>query len=93
MAASSCPERVESDRQRGKARWRREGFRRGFGRHHKIMPFRPDAPATSGMVACVESYVGRRGGHEGIKLEERVAITETGSEVLSRYPLDERLSA
>ena len=44
-----------------------------------------------GMVVCVESYVGRHGGHEGVKLEDQILITETGYEQLSAYPLDERL--
>ena len=43
------------------------------------------------MVICVESYVGRLGGHEGVKLEEQVLITETGHEKMSNYPLDARL--
>ncbi len=44
-----------------------------------------------GMVVCVESYVGRHGGHEGVKLEDQILITETGFEQLSAYPLDQRL--
>lgn len=44
-----------------------------------------------GMVLCVESYTGRLGGLEGVKLEEQVLITETGYEKLSSYPLDARL--
>ena len=44
-----------------------------------------------GMVVCVESYVGRHGGHEGVKLEDQVLITESGYEQLSSYPLDDRL--
>lgn len=52
----------------------------------------PDEPLQAGMVLCVESYTGRLGGREGVKLEEQVLITETGSEKLTRYPLDVRLS-
>lgn len=44
-----------------------------------------------GMVLCVESYIGKNGGHEGVKLEDQILITETGYEQLSQYPLDERL--
>ena len=44
-----------------------------------------------GMVLCVESYIGRLGGREGVKLEEQVVVTETGYERLTTYPLDERL--
>jgi Xaa-Pro dipeptidase len=35
----------------------------------------------------VESYIGTDGGHEGVKLEEQVLITEDGHEKLSNYPL------
>ena len=51
----------------------------------------PDGALEAGMVLCVESYIGRLGGHEGVKIEEQVLITETGREQLSSYPLDERL--
>jgi Xaa-Pro aminopeptidase len=44
-----------------------------------------------GMVLCVESFVGAAGGGEGVKLEEEVVVTETGTEPISRYPLDDRL--
>jgi len=52
-----------------------------------------DGVLEPGMVVSVESYVGRHGGHEGVKLEEQVLITETGHECLSRYPHDQRLGA
>ena len=51
----------------------------------------PDGELEPGMVLCVESYIGRLGGREGVKIEEQVLITETGNEQLSRYPLDARL--
>lgn len=47
-----------------------------------------DGQLTAGMTLCVESYVGRLGGHEGVKLEEQVLITETGCEVLTSYPFE-----
>ncbi len=50
-----------------------------------------DGELLPGMVLCVESYTGRHGGHEGVKLEDQILITETGYEQLSVYPLDERL--
>jgi Xaa-Pro dipeptidase len=53
----------------------------------------PDGVLGPGMAVCVESYVGRLGGRDGVKIEEQVLITETGHEQLSRYPLDERLGA
>jgi Xaa-Pro aminopeptidase len=45
------------------------------------------------MVLCVESYVGRLGGREGVKIEEQVLITENGHEQLSRPPLAPSLSS
>ncbi len=51
----------------------------------------PDGVLEPGMVLCVESYIGRLGGQEGVKIEEQVLITRTGCEQLSRYPLDARL--
>ncbi|MDH6232674.1 Xaa-Pro dipeptidase [Mesorhizobium soli] len=53
----------------------------------------PDGELEPGMVLCVESYIGRLGGHEGVKIEEQVLITGSGNEKLSRYPLDARLMA
>lgn len=44
-----------------------------------------------GMVVSVESYMGEVGGAEGVKLEEEVLITETGHEVISRFPFEEDL--
>lgn len=44
-----------------------------------------------GMVVSVESYIGEVGGAEGVKLEEEVLITESGHEVISRFPFEEEL--
>jgi len=44
-----------------------------------------------GMAICVESYVGRHGGGEGVKMEDQGIITDDGFVQLSTYPLDERL--
>jgi Xaa-Pro dipeptidase len=52
-----------------------------------------DGVLEANMIVCVESYVGRHGGREGVKLEEQVLVTESGYEMLSRYPRDERLSS
>ncbi len=51
----------------------------------------PDEVLQPGMVICVESYIGRLGGREGVKLEEQVLITESGYQQLTTYPLDQRL--
>ena len=50
-----------------------------------------DGVLEAGMVVCVESYCGRHGGTEGVKLEEQVLITEAGPQCLSRFADDERL--
>ena len=46
-----------------------------------------DGVVEPGMVLCVESFVGRRGWGEGVKLEEQVLVTEQGYEILSGYPI------
>ena len=48
-----------------------------------------DGVLEAGMTICIESYIGEEGGSEGVKLEEQVLVTETGCEVLSRYPFED----
>ncbi|MDO6591109.1 aminopeptidase P family protein [Loktanella sp. D2R18] len=50
-----------------------------------------DGEILPGMTLCVESYTGEDGGREGVKLEQQVLITETGVELLSRFPFEEEL--
>lgn len=50
-----------------------------------------DGVVEANMVVCVESYVGRVGGKEGVKLEEQLLITEEGAEPLSSYPYERLL--
>jgi Xaa-Pro aminopeptidase len=50
-----------------------------------------DGEIVPGMTLCVESFIGEEGGGEGVKLEEQVLVTETGVEVLSRFPFEEAL--
>lgn len=40
-----------------------------------------------GNVISVESFVGRRDGGEGVKLEQQVVVTETGPELLTLDPI------
>ncbi|MEM9038397.1 MAG: Xaa-Pro peptidase family protein [Actinomycetota bacterium] len=47
-----------------------------------------DGVIEPGMTLCVESYLGDDSGGEGVKLEEQLLVTDTGTEVLSRYPLE-----
>ena len=51
-----------------------------------------DGVFEPGMVVCVESYAGRVGGKEGVKLEEQAMITETGCELISVVQPDPQLS-
>ncbi|MET3717354.1 dimethylsulfonioproprionate lyase DddP [Pseudomonas sp. PvP001] len=41
-----------------------------------------------GMALCVEAYIGEVGGRDGIKLENQLLVTESGCEVLTRYPFE-----
>ena len=50
-----------------------------------------DGVIEVGMVLCVESYIGEEGGQEGVKLEQQVLITDTGVELLSKFPFEEKL--
>ena len=50
-----------------------------------------DGELETGMVICVESYIGEVGGVEGVKLEDQVLVTESGPITLSRYPYEETL--
>lgn len=50
-----------------------------------------DGQLVPGMVMCVEAYIGAVGGKEGVKLEDQVLITETGFELLTHYPFEQRL--
>ena len=51
-----------------------------------------DGVFQPGMVVCVESYTGRVGGREGVKLEEQALITETGYELISVLEPDPQLT-
>lgn len=46
-----------------------------------------------GMTLCVESYIGADDGVEGVKLEQQLLVTETGTELLSRFPFEDALLA
>jgi Xaa-Pro aminopeptidase len=53
-----------------------------YGREGTLQP---------GMVVSVESYIGEKGGREGVKLEEELLITDEGAEPISRFPYEEEL--
>ncbi|KAE8342136.1 hypothetical protein BDV24DRAFT_150627 [Aspergillus arachidicola] len=50
-----------------------------------------DGVIEAGMVICVESYIGEKGGIEGVKLEQQVLITDIGIEVLSKFPFEQSM--
>ena len=50
-----------------------------------------DGIVETGMVMCVESYVGATDGHEGVKLEQQVLVTESGCELLSDMEFEDYL--
>jgi Xaa-Pro dipeptidase len=54
-------------------------------------PTAQDGVLVPGMTVCVESYIGEVGGPYGVKLEQQVLITESGREVMSRFPLEPSL--
>ncbi|GIZ47227.1 hypothetical protein CKM354_001032400 [Cercospora kikuchii] len=50
-----------------------------------------DGVIEPGMVLCVESYIGEEGGTEGVKLEQQIVVTDTGTELLSEFPFEDSL--
>jgi Xaa-Pro aminopeptidase len=50
-----------------------------------------DGTIEPGMTLCVESYIGADNGAEGVKLEQQIVVTETGTELLSRFPFEDEL--
>ena len=49
----------------------------------------PPITLEEGMVLAIETYAGRRGGKDGVRLEENILVTRDGCEVLSRWPVRE----
>ena len=50
-----------------------------------------DGVIEPGMTLCIESFIGGPDTREGVKLEQQVLVTETGTELMSLYPFDEGL--
>lgn len=50
-----------------------------------------DGVIEPGMTLCVESFIGSDEGGEGVKLEQQLLVTESGTELLSEFPFEERL--
>lgn len=73
-------------------------FGHGIGIHHYEPPmisraYSLDYPMRleENMFLAMETYVGRPGERYGVRLEENLIVTETGCEVFSLYPHDEKL--
>jgi len=52
-----------------------------------------DGVIEPGMTLCVESYIGAENGADGVKLEQQLLVTDTGTELLSRFPFEDALLA
>ena len=52
-----------------------------------------DGEIVPGMTLCVESFIGREAGPDGVKLEQQVLVTDAGVEVLSEFPYERDLLA
>jgi Xaa-Pro aminopeptidase len=50
-----------------------------------------DGRIEPGMVLCVESFTGSDQGGEGVKLEQMVLVTNSGTEPLTDYPFEDSL--
>lgn len=51
------------------------------------------AAISLGMTLCVESFIGRQGVGEGVKLEQQLLVTESGAELLGRFSFEDALLA
>ena len=52
-----------------------------------------DGVLEEGMTISVESFMGAEGGHEGVKLEQQVLVTDDGYELLTQFPFEDDLLA
>ncbi len=69
----------------------------GLGLHEHESPFIADAYSSicpteiqKNMYMAVETYEGREGSDQGVRLEENFLVNDEGVEIFSRYPFDER---
>ncbi len=46
-----------------------------------------DGHLVPGMVVSVESYIGEKGGREGVKLEDEILITEKARSSCRAFPM------
>ena len=51
----------------------------------------PAVELREGMVIALETWTGKRGGKDGVRLEEDLVVTKDGCEILTRFPVDKLL--
>jgi len=51
----------------------------------------PGGSLEENMVVSIEFYAGKKGGKDGVKLEDQVLITREGPRLMSEYPYEEKL--
>ena len=61
---------------------------------HKVKgrPYPLNGEVKPGMILCVESYIGAKTQGQGVKLEQQLLTTESGTICLSQYPFDDHFS-
>lgn len=59
--------------------------------HQDYASFGYDGVIVPGMTLCIESYIGKPGETEGVKLEEQILVTDSGIELLSNFPFEDDL--
>jgi Xaa-Pro aminopeptidase len=50
-----------------------------------------DGVIELGMTPCMESFIGEKNAAEGVQLEQQIVITETGNEIMSKFPFETEL--
>jgi Xaa-Pro aminopeptidase len=50
-----------------------------------------DGVLSENMTVCVESYIGEKGGSQGVKLEQLILITGKGPRVMTTFPFEDAL--
>lgn len=48
----------------------------------------PPTALQANMVICLETWTGKKGGKDGVRLEEMVLVKKDGFEVLSKFPIE-----
>jgi Xaa-Pro dipeptidase len=66
----------------------------GLGLHedpfvHHILNQLKTETLEEGMVFALETWTGKKGGRDGVRLEEMVAVTKDGYELLTHWPVAE----